>query len=256
MRMPIPGNPTPISDDAPPSSGWLKVDFHMHTREDPKDCIEHTAIDLLHRAHTLGFHALAITLHDHVLTDPAVSATARELGIILIPAAEMRLEGADVVILNISQQEAAELRRLRDLEAFRQRRGNSALIFAPHPYYVLGGSIGRRLVKHIDLFDAIEISHFHTRWLNPNLPAIRAAERFNKPLIATSDCHRLTLFGDHYSLVQAARDATPEAIFAAIRANCVQTISPPLSTATFTRHLWWTFVEHPLIKLRSLSLKR
>ena len=78
--MSAPSNPSSIPDNASPSPGWLKVDFHLHTREDPLDCLDHSALELLKQAHTLGFHALAITLHDHVLSDPAVFAAARELG--------------------------------------------------------------------------------------------------------------------------------------------------------------------------------
>ena len=250
-----PGNqPTPPS---PTPDGWLKVDFHLHTREDPKDFLDHSALELLHRAHALGFHALAITLHDHVLESPEVLAAARALGLLLIPAAEMRLEGADVVVLNITQEEARGLRHLRDLETLRQRRGNSVLILAPHPFFVLGGSMGgRRLEQYIGLFDAIEICHFYMRWFNRNRPALRVARRFGKPLLATSDAHRLAYFGAHYSFVQAPRDATPEAIFEAIRAGCVQPVSAPLSVRQFAQHLWWVFAQHEMRKLRVRFGKR
>ena len=255
--MRAPGNPPliPASESTPP--GWLKVDFHIHTREDPKDCLEHSALELLHRAHALGFHALAITLHDHVLESPEVLDAARELGLRLIPAAEMRLEGADVVVLNITPPEAQGLRRLEDLATLRQRRGDSVFLIAAHPYYMLGGAMGGRVLEqYIDLFDAIEIAHFHTAWLNPNRPAIRAAARFNKPLIATSDAHRIEYFGEHYSLVQAPRDATPEAIFEAIRNHCIRPVSPPLSLVNLVGHLWWSFVTHELRKLRGRLGKR
>jgi len=249
--MSAPSNPSSIPDNASPSPGWLKVDFHLHTREDPLDCLDHSALELLKQAHTLGFHALAITLHDHVLSDPAVFAAARELGILLIPAAELRLDGADVVVLNLSAEEASELKHLRDLEAFRQRRGRSVLVIAPHPFFVMGGSIGaKRLIEHIDLFDAIEISHFYMCGFDRNRPAIQLAERFQKPLLATSDAHRMEGFGDHYTLVQAPNDATPEVIFDAIRAGCVRPISAPLTTAQFARNLWWIFVEHEMSKRR------
>lgn len=248
--MPFPGNQPSSPAPEPTPVGWLKVDFHLHTREDPKDFLDHSAIELLHRAHALGFHAIAITLHDHVLADPEVFDTARELGILLIPAAEMRLEGADVVVLNIRPEEAHSLRRLCDLAELRERRGKSVLVFAPHPFYVLGGSIGKRLLEYIDLFDAIEICHFHTLGFNPNRAAVRVAEQFQKPLIATSDSHRLETFGNHYSFVQAPANATPEAIFDAIRNDCIQPISPPISTVKFVRHLWWVFVEHGMRRIR------
>lgn len=247
----------------PPSEalgrGWLKVDFHLHTREDPKDSLDYSALDLLQRAHALGFHLLAITLHGKVLHNPALTEAAQSLGIRLIPATELRLEGADVVILNLTQEEATELRQLRDLEAFRQRRGRSALVIAPHPYYVLGGSIGRRLQEHIELFDAIEICNFHTRWFDRNQPAIHVAGQFQKPLIATSDAHRLERFGEHYSLVEAEADAPLELIFDAIRQGCVQPVSPHYTTPQFFGHLWWIFVQHELQKRkarRTLAAKR
>ncbi|MCX6967673.1 MAG: PHP domain-containing protein, partial [Verrucomicrobia bacterium] len=241
-----PGKSPPSSlASFPTPDGWLKVDFHLHTREDPKDFLDHSALELLHRAHALGFHAVAITLHDHVFENPEVLETARSLGILLIPAAEMRLEGADVVILNLTQEEAQRLSCLSDLETLRKKRGNSVLILAPHPFFVLGGSIGgKRLERYIHLFDAIEICHFYTRWLDRNRPAIRIAERFGKPLIATSDAHQLEAFGQHYSLVQAAPNAPPEAIFAAIRAGCVQLVSAPHSLCQFARHFWWIFAQH------------
>ncbi len=249
---PLPSSEVPTSPDDTEASGepepWLKIDFHLHASEDPLDELEHSAIDLLHRAHALGFEALAITLHDHVLTKPEVFETARQLGILLIPAAEMRLDGADVVIVNLCEEEARELRHLRDLEALRRRRGGSVLIFAPHPFYLMGGSIGnRRLIEHIDLFDAIELSHFHTRLLNPNRAALRIAHRFNKPLLATSDAHRLDYFGRHYTLVKAEHngdDASAEAIFDAIRAGACRTVCPPYPIFKFLQYAWWVLAEH------------
>ena len=247
----VPGNPpTPLASALPPP-GWLKIDFHLHTREDPKDFLDHSALELLQRAHALGFHALAITLHDHVLTSPEVFAAARELGIMLIPAVELRVEGADIVIVNISPEEAQGLRSLDDVAAFRKRRGRSALIIAPHPFFVVGGSMGRRMLEQwIDLFDAIEICHFYTHGFNPNRPALRAATQFQKPLIATSDTHQLEYFGDHYSLVQATPDASPEMIFDAIRNGCIRPVSRPLSLAQFAHRFWWVFVEHEIRKFR------
>jgi hypothetical protein len=134
----------------------------------------------------------------------------------------------------------------------RRRRGGSVLIFAPHPLYILGGSIGnRRLIEHIDLFDAVELSHFHTRGLDPNQGALRIARRFKKPLLATSDAHRLDFFGVHYTLVKTPHDSTAEQIFDAIRAQSIQTVSPPWPFPQFLRYLWWIFAEHNLKLLQA-----
>jgi hypothetical protein len=76
---------------------WIKVDLHIHTLDDPKDVIDYSAHQLLERARALGFRVLAITLHDAVFDRPEVFADAATMGILLIPAAEVRLCGADVI---------------------------------------------------------------------------------------------------------------------------------------------------------------
>src|ERR1700752_598743 len=124
---------------------WIKVDLHIHTVDDPKDVIDYSAHELLERARSLGFGALAITLHDAVFDRAEVYADAEKMGILLIPAAEMRLAGADVIVLNVTPAGAAKLRDFTDLRELRTRRADSIFTFAPHPFYLLGGSIGRRL---------------------------------------------------------------------------------------------------------------
>src|SRR6059058_6296627 len=98
---------------------WTKTDLHIHTLDDPKDAVDYSAHQLLERARALGFGVLAITLHDAVFDRPEVFADAAAMGILLIPAAEMRLEGADVIILNVTAPEAAELRDFDDLRRLR-----------------------------------------------------------------------------------------------------------------------------------------
>src|SRR3954462_1894508 len=94
---------------------WIKIDLHIHTLDDPKDAVDFSAHQLLERARSLGFRVLAITLHDAVFDRKEVFADAEAMGILLIPAAEVRLEGADVILLNVSAEEIAPLRTLDDL---------------------------------------------------------------------------------------------------------------------------------------------
>src|SRR6202011_607705 len=103
---------------------WIKVDLHIHTLDDPKDVIDYSAHQLLERALALGFRVLAITLHDAVFDRPDVFADAAAMGILLIPAAEVRLQGADVIILNVSAAEVAQLHDFDDLRKLRGRRGH------------------------------------------------------------------------------------------------------------------------------------
>src|SRR5438552_19053487 len=103
---------------------WIKLDLHIHTLDDPKDVIDYSAHQLLERARSLGFGVLAITLHDAVFDRAEVFADAAAMGILLIPAAEMRIEGADVIVLNVNASEVAQLKSFEDLRRLRARRGD------------------------------------------------------------------------------------------------------------------------------------
>src|SRR3981081_2228035 len=112
---------------------WIKVYLHIHTHDDPKDVIDYSAHQLLERARELGFGVLAITLHDAVFDRQEVFADAAAMGILLIPAAEVRLQGADVIILNVSAEELAQLKDFDDLRRLRSQRGLSIFTIPPHP---------------------------------------------------------------------------------------------------------------------------
>jgi predicted metal-dependent phosphoesterase TrpH len=224
---------------------WIKLDLHLHTLDDPKDIIDYSAHQLLERARFLGFRVLAITLHDAVFDRAEVFADAAGMGILLIPAAEVRLQGADVIILNVSAQEIAQLKDFDDLRKLRGRRGNSIFTIAPHPFYVLGASIGNRLLTEMDCFDAIEYCHFHKGLLNPNRRAAKVAKKFGKPLIATSDAHRLHAFGRHYTSMPALADLTAEAVFGGLRRGPLRLTSPPASIVDLISAIYFIFLAHP-----------
>jgi predicted metal-dependent phosphoesterase TrpH len=228
-----------------PDQDLIKVDLHIHTLDDPKDIIDYSAHQLLERARQLGFGVLAITLHDAVFDRPEVFADAKAMGILLIPAAEMRIEGADIIMLNVTPDEISQLRSFEDVRALRARRGLSIFTIAPHPFYVLGGSIGPRLLDEIDCFDAIELCHFHKGLLNPNRRAARVAKKFGKPLIATSDAHQLHAFGRHYTTIARPAEMTIENVFATLRAGPLRLTSPPASYVDLASAIYWIFLAHP-----------
>jgi predicted metal-dependent phosphoesterase TrpH len=235
---------------------WIKIDLHIHTLDDPKDAVDYSAHQLLERARTLGFRVLAITLHDAVFNRQEVFADAAAMGILLIPAAEMRLHGADVIVLNVSAEEVAEMKSFDDLRRLRARRGDSIFTIAPHPFYMLGGSIGSRLFQEIDCFDAIEFCHFHVGLLNPNRRAKRAASRFGKPLIATSDAHRLHAFGRHYTSIPMPSELTLENIFAALRSGPLRLTSPASSFRDLLSAIYFVFLAHPFRVRRKIAASK
>jgi hypothetical protein len=227
------------------ASDWIKFDLHIHTLDDPKDVIDYSAHDLLERARELGFGVLAITLHDAVFDRPEVFAEASEMGILLLPAAEMRIEGADIILLNVTAAEVARLRTFADVRALRAARGDSIFTIAPHPFYVLGGSIGSRLLREIDCFDSIEFCHFHFGPFNPNRRASKVAARFKKPLIATSDAHRLHAFGRHFTSMPRPAELTCESVFAGLRGGPVHLTSPPCTMKDVLSAIYFIFLSHP-----------
>jgi predicted metal-dependent phosphoesterase TrpH len=225
---------------------WIKLDLHIHTLDDPKDKLDYSAHELLARARRLGFSVLAITLHDAVFDRPEVFAAAERLRILLIPAAEMRIEGADIILLNVNRQDVVGLRSFDDVRQLRARRGQSLFTIAPHPFYLLGGSIGKRLLDEIDCFDAIELCHFHKGFFNPNRHAMKVAEKFGKPLVATSDAHQLSAFGRHYTSMPRPSPLTAEAVLAQLRAGPLRINSPAATFREIISTFYFVFIEHPV----------
>ncbi|HMJ06758.1 MAG TPA: PHP domain-containing protein [Chthoniobacterales bacterium] len=229
------------------AADWIKLDLHIHTLDDQKDALDYSAHQLLERAQRCGIEVLAITLHDFVFDRKEVFAEAAAMGILLIPAAEMRLHGADIVVLNVTPEEAAGLKDFDDMRRLRAHRGDSIFTFAPHPFYIMGGSIGgKRLVENLDCFDAIEICHFHKGWFDRNRPAKKLAAQRGKPLLATSDAHQLSAFGSHYTSIPRPTPLTAESVFAALRSGAGKLTSPPCSFADLCSTLYFLFVVHPI----------
>ena len=224
---------------------WIKADLHIHTLEDPKDRLDYSARELLARARRLGFHVLAITLHDAVFAPPEIVATAQRLGLLLIPAAEMRIEGADVILLYVTSEDVKDLRTFADLRQLRARLGRAMFTIAPHPFYLFGASIGKRLLAEMDCFDAIELCHFHKGFFDLNRRATTTARKFGKPLIATSDAHRLDAFGQHYTLIPRPARLTAADVFVQLRAGPLRTESPAATLAEIASTFYFVFIKHP-----------
>jgi predicted metal-dependent phosphoesterase TrpH len=232
---------------------WIKIDLHIHTLDDPKDAVDFSAHQLLERAASLGFRVLAITLHDAVFDRKEVFADAARMGILLIPAAEVRLLGADVIVLNVSPEEVAQLTNFDDLRRLRARRGDSIFTIAPHPFYIFGGSIGSRLFAEIECFDAIEFCHFHIGPFNPNRRAQRVATQLDRPMIATSDAHRLHAFGHHYTSMPMPAALTIENVLAGLRSGPLCLTSPPSSVRDFASVIRFVFFTHPFRVRRKMA---
>jgi predicted metal-dependent phosphoesterase TrpH len=205
----------------------LKVELHTHTADDPRDRIPYTSAELIDRAAELGFHALAITLHDRQLDLRWLRGYAADRGVVLIPGIERTVEGKHVLLLNFCSG-ADSVRTFVDLARLKARQPRG-LVVAPHPHFPGSSCLGRCLEQHADLFDAVEWNAMFTRRINFNVRAARWAARQGKPIVGNGDVHRMSQLGTTYSLVDA--EPHPDSICHAIAAGRVHLEAHPISFA-------------------------
>lgn len=202
----------------------LKVELHAHSAEDPFDAIPHTTTQLIERASTMGYHALAVTLHDKQLDISPYQSFAAERGITLIPGVERTIEGKHVLLLNF-RRGTEDVYTFDDLAALKKRE--AGLVIAPHPFFPGGTCLRGLMDRHANLFDAVEYNGMFTAWLNFNISAVRWAHVRGRPMVGCGDVHRLRQLGTTYSLVDAEPDA--DAICEAVRAGRVEVAAKPRS---------------------------
>ena len=87
----------------------LKVDLHLHTKEDNYDNLDYSAKELIDRAVELKFDVLAITLHNEIFFSKDLISYAEQKGILLIPGVELSIEKKHVLLYNVSEDELKEL---------------------------------------------------------------------------------------------------------------------------------------------------
>lgn len=202
----------------------LKVELHAHTADDPNDHIPHSTCQLIDHAATLGYDALAVTLHDRQLDVAPLRPYAAERGIVLIPGIERTIEGRHVLLLNFSAA-AEQVRSFDDLARLKARE--RGLVIAPHPFFPARSCLRGLMDRHARLFDAVEWNAMYTRTFDFNAAAARWAERHGRPMVGNGDVHRLYQLGTCWSLVDADRD--PSAICEAVAEGRVQVVSRPLT---------------------------
>jgi predicted metal-dependent phosphoesterase TrpH len=205
----------------------LKTELHIHTDLDPEDRIPHSTTQLLDRAADLGYHVLAVTLHDRYFDPAPYQSYARARGLVLLSGIERSIAGRHVLLINFGP-ECASVRTFDDVARLRKNR-TAGLVIAPHPFYPIPSSLGHRLAAHAPVFDAVELNSMYTRQVDFNRRAVATAKAHGKPLVGNTDLHRLDQLGTTYSLVDA--DPDPDAICEAIRFGRVEVRTEPISLA-------------------------
>ncbi|HUU27472.1 MAG TPA: PHP-associated domain-containing protein [archaeon] len=224
----------------------LKVDLHLHSSEDSRDRVRHDAFELLEEAHSHGLDVISITNHDTVTFSHELRTYAEGLGILLIPGIELTVEGCHVLVVG-ELERLHSITRLDDLYA---SKGNGTLIIAPHPFFPISSGLGKKIYRHIELFDAIEFCHCYYRLLNFNNPALELARVIGLPLVAFSDSHVLWQLGSSYSLVRARKSV--QDVLNAIRSGEIEIVVKPMNISRTLRTAWWILSS----KVLSLAVKR
>jgi predicted metal-dependent phosphoesterase TrpH len=184
----------------------VKANLHLHTKDDKdikrgyvKNIIaNYSLFEALDKAKENDIKVLAVTCHDFVVDDKKYYDYAKNLGIFLIPGIEKTIENCHILILN-TRKEAEKLKTFKDLIEYKAKHPEIFFI-APHPFF-FHQSLGNKLYKYINIFDAIEWSWFYFKFFNLNKKAKKIAEKFNLPLIATSDTHNLNLLDKNYIIL-------------------------------------------------------
>jgi predicted metal-dependent phosphoesterase TrpH len=200
----------------------LRADLHVHTRE-AEPSIAYSARELIARAGRAGYRVLSITNHDAITFSDDLAAYARDHDILLIPGVEATVEGRHVLVYN-ADVAPDKLRTFADLRRYRTPEW---LVAAPHPLFPAPYCLRERLWQEIDLFDAIEFSHFYTPRVDFNRGAVKLARAVGLPLLGTSDSHLDEQFGTTFSLIEAERSV--ESVLTAIKQGRLSVVSRPLS---------------------------
>jgi predicted metal-dependent phosphoesterase TrpH len=239
--------------------GFLKSELHVHTHEDLYDfwLVKYSAKDLIRLAAKQKYEALSITNHSRVFFNESLRSFAKKKGILLIPGAEPRIEGKDVIVINATNDELRRIKKLKDMEKIQ----DSALIIAPHPYFLMGNCLEDKLVKYIDRFHAIEFSHFYTRaLLNPffkfiagNAKALAVAEKYNKPVVGTSDAHKLYEFGHTYTMVNSAK--RKDDIIDAVKRNRIKMVTEPMPMHLYFKRMFGAIIKEGIMERMILKKK-
>lgn len=194
--------------------------------------MEYRACELIDYASLKKFDIIAITNHNKPTYNKYLKEYAAERNILLIPGIELTVENKHIVLLNIEEYKDGEVKTISELKKYKSEK---SLIIAPHPYFPTFHSLNSRLEEYINLFDAIEYTHFYFKKINFNKKAQKKAEEYNLPLVGVSDAHSLRQIGTTYSLVEAEKN--PEAVIKAIKEGKIEVVTEPLPLTPFNLFL-------------------
>lgn len=202
----------------------LKADLHIHTNEDPIDkAIEYNSYQLIDTAKDKGYKVIAITNHNVLTYNDELGDYAREKDIVLIPAMEKTIEDCHIVFLNADFKEVLKLQKIKDIKYIKDEK---SLVIAPHPFFPLGKSLNANFEKNIEVFDAIEYTSYYFWFINYNKKIGEIAQRYNLPVVGSSDGHFMFQLDSTYTLIDA--EPAVDSVISAVKNHRVEIVTKPL----------------------------
>ncbi|MFA7686150.1 MAG: PHP-associated domain-containing protein, partial [Candidatus Gracilibacteria bacterium] len=171
--------------------------------------------------------------HKKVIFTKALQNYAQQHGIILISGIEMEINKKHILALNIDPT-IEKVKTFPELREYKKRHPD-CLIIAPHPFFPSKEALKDALIENIDIFDSIEHSFCYTKSKNYNHKALLLAEKYSKPVVATSDCHFLKNLDLGYTFVNSEKNIS--AILNAIKKNKITIHHSPISYFQITKML-------------------
>ena len=171
----------------------VRVDCHLHTVASGDANL--TLEELADRAQATGLDVVFVT--DHNVTEAAMAATQRDLGVRIIVGVEIRTPDGDVIGLFLTERIPYVLPLA---EVTSRIRAQSALVYAPHPFDLVRSSTGRVLPGLCRRGEVDIIEVFNAKIEDPALNdrAAELARTGGLPGGAGSDAHDAAGVGAAY----------------------------------------------------------
>ncbi|MBD3330660.1 PHP domain-containing protein [Candidatus Peregrinibacteria bacterium] len=222
----------------------LKCQFHCHTGEDITHALPFSAKELISHASKKGFEVVAITNHRKFFFNEDIKKHAEKHNILLIPGIELEIRRKHIICLNVDE-DIERVKSFEDLKKYKKSHPD-CFIMAAHPFFPGFISLKKLLLKHIDIFDGIELSYAHTKVINFNRKAAHTAKKFYKPLVATSDSHSIKNLSDGYIKLDAQKNI--KSVIENLKKNRIKNISPPVS-------IWKILIDITKVEIQDIQKK-
>ncbi len=170
---------------------WLNIDFHIHTKKYSRDSII-DPVELVTKAEEMDLDAIAITEHNHHWSKEEVDNLQNKTKVLVFSGNEVRTNLGDLIVFGYDKKFEYGYDAHRLIE---ETHENNGIVIAAHPFKI-GTSLGQKIYE-LDV-DAIEAFDNYNSMKSEEM-AKEAAERLNKPLIGSSDAHKIEQFGYKYT---------------------------------------------------------